>query len=250
MKGIVLNSCRNCLRSRVNRLRNGTQYFHREHSVTAQTSSTTRLKVLQATKMDFDKVQLVEKLEREIQLELLAAERPEFDLSAGNNNRMKVYRLLRAEEDPAEGLYPKTIHCKDDNALKMSVARHIEIGSRSNSRYISTSKRLDVCLFYASKSIHERETKSEELRIAEIELDLSQGSILDLTDKQKRMEQGVRKGSKAYNYATCFDEVIVDRCINADEIVNVFQIPGLPRANKYALFREQLRRHIDLYLRS
>lgn len=247
----MLNSCRNCLRSRVYRLRDGTQ--HREYSerMTALTTSRPRLNVIQAAKLDSEKVQLVEKMEREIQLELLTAERSVFDLmneeSVGNTNSMKVYRLLRAEEDPEEGLYPKIIHCLDGIALQTSVVQHIETGSRSKSRFISTSKRLDACLFYASKSTHERDTNSEDLRIAKIELDLSQGNVLDLTDKQIRMKQGMKKGSKAYNYAKCFDEVIVDRCISADEIVNVFQIPGLPSAKTYALFKEQLR---SLYMLS
>ena len=95
-----------------------------------------------------------------------------------------------------------------------------------------------ACSMQASRYMKEIR---DELRIAQIELDLSQGNVLDLTDKQKRMEQGMKKGSKCYNYAKCFDEVIVDRCISADEIVNVFQIPGLPRAKTYASFREQLR---------
>ncbi len=213
MKGRVLNTCQSCLRSRVrvNRLRNGTQYFHREFSAqpTALTTSRPQFKTIQATKLDFDKVQLVEKSERETQLELLTAERSVLDpmsedkfccveRTAGNINSMKVYRLLRAEEDPARGLYPKIIQGKDDNALKMSVAQHIEAGSRFNSRYISTSKRLGVCLFYyASKAIYERDTNGEELRIAEIELDLLQGNVMDLTDKHVRMEHGMKKGSKA-----------------------------------------------------
>ena len=69
-----------------------------------------------------------------------------------------------------------------------------------------------------------------------------EGDVFDLTDEQKRMEQSIEKDSKAYNHATCFEEVIVERCISADEIVDVFQaVPDLPRTSSYAMFAEQLR---------
>jgi hypothetical protein len=56
------------------------------------------------------------------------------------------------------------------------------------------------------------------------------------------MELSIEKDSKAHNHATCFEEVIVERCIRADEIVDIFQaVPELPRSSSYAMFMEQLR---------
>jgi len=274
VKGRVLNSCQNCLRARVNklkenqsRLRKDTQammkfvgYFQRDHLAQMTATATTTMTpspLLQATQLDLDKIEQLriaiaklDKPEREFQLELLAAEESISSLTYEKlcnvhessddvpSNSLKVYRLLRSDEDPAKGLYPK------DAASRMSVAQHIEIGSRldSRSRFISASKRLGVCLFYANKAVHERGIDREKLRIAEIELDLSKGDVFDLTNEQKRMELSIEKDSKAHNHATCFEEVIVERCIRADEIVDIFQaVPELPRSSSYAMFMEQLR---------
>ena len=274
MKGRVLNSCQNCLRARVNklkenqsRLRKDTQammkfvgYFQRDNFAQMTATATTTMTpspLLQATQLDLDKIEQLriaiaklDKSEREFQLELLAAEESISSLTNEKlcnvhessddvpSNSLKVYRLLRSDEDPAKGLYPK------DAASRMSVAQHIETGSRLDSRFISASKRVDVCLFYANKAVYERGIDREKLRIAEIQLDLSKGDVFDLTDEKKLMEQSIEKDSKAYNHATCFEEVIVERCISADEIVDVFHfqaVPDLPRTSSYAMFTEKLR---------
>eukprot|EP00984_Skeletonema_dohrnii_P017809 scaffold8182_cov110-Skeletonema_dohrnii-CCMP3373.AAC.13 len=269
VKGRALNSCQNCLRARVNklkenqsRLRKDAQammkfvgYFQRDHLAHMTATATTTMTqppLLQATQLDLDTIEQLritiaklDKSERDFQLELLAAEESISSLTNKNvhessddvpSNSLKVYRLLRSDEDPAKGLYPK------DAASRMSVAQHIEKGSRLDSRFISASKRVDVCLFYANKAIYERGIDREKLRIAEIELDLSKGDAFDLTDEKKLMEQSIEKDSKAYNHATCFEEVIVERCISADEIVDVFQaVPDLPKTSSYAMFTERLR---------
>jgi hypothetical protein len=235
LKGRALNSCQSCLRSRLKGkglkenhvgtkgLLNYFEYFEtspRRKQDLYEQLGTTKAKV--------------EMLERELQLGTLAAEGSIPDIM---NEKLQVYRLLRSDEEPAKGLYSKAVHCKDDAAWRMPVSEHIETGSNVTSRFISTSKRLDVCLFFASKAIHERGTESKELRIAETNLDLSRGYVLDLRDERNRREWDIPKYSKTDNYAKCFEEVIVDRCISPDEVVRVFQpVSGLPRANKYTMF--------------
>ena len=66
------------------------------------------------------------------------------------------------------------------------------------SLFISASKSLDVCLFFASKSMNERKIDHKNLRIAEIMLDLSKGKIWDLSCERNRLKLGIEKGTTKY----------------------------------------------------
>jgi hypothetical protein len=150
---------------------------------------------------------------------------------------IKVYRLLREDEDPDKGL-----HAKNPTDYRTSIAEHIESGSWKNSRFISASKSFDVCLFYASKAIHDRGSKPENLRIVEIELDLSAGDVIDLSGNyeeasEQRLDAGIEAGSTADNYAKIFEEVNVDRSITPSEIERIYTIGfELPRATRFSDF--------------
>jgi hypothetical protein len=150
---------------------------------------------------------------------------------------------MQEEENPSEGLHPK-----DDADFSMSIADHIECGSYRNSRFISTSKNIDVCLFYASKAMYLRGAQAEDLSIAEISLDLDKGYVLDLSGSyveanEQRIEVGIERRSMADNYAKIFQEVIVDRSIDANKIDSVDEVSSqLPNCCTFREFQDRLHR--------
>jgi hypothetical protein len=116
---------------------------------------------------------------------------------------IKVYRLMQEEEDLSEGLDPK-----DEADISMSIIDHIENGSYRSSCFISTSKSIEVRLFYASKAMYLRGAQAEVLRIEEIRLDLDAGYVLDLSGSyedanEQRFEVGIEGG--VYGWQLCKD---------------------------------------------
>jgi hypothetical protein len=110
---------------------------------------------------------------------------------------MVVYRLLRSDEEWINGL-----HRKDNFDANISAEAHIERASyqRRGSRFISASKSLDVCLFYASKALHGRgAARLKDLRIATINLKLNP-SVWEVSQEMFRKKMGI-EGSAAINYA-------------------------------------------------
>jgi len=79
-----------------------------------------------------------------------------------------VYRVIRADEVPGAGLVAK------DALADYSVHAHVSNGSRLNTQFISTTKSLDVAMFYA---------KRDGLRVVKINLNKVHGAeIIDLTN--------------------------------------------------------------------
>ena len=105
-----------------------------------------------------------------------------------------VYRVLRPDEDPADGLFPK-----DPNA-KASIDDHVRFGSKPGyvSQYISATKELDVARAWAAKSGS---------RIASIDLSQVPGEVTDLSTYENR--DWYLLDAKGRGYAMKSEEVII-----------------------------------------
>jgi len=149
---------------------------------------------------------------------------------------LHTYRLLRQEENPSEGLYPK-----DASDRSFSVNEHIVHGSRRSTRFVSASRDPRACLFYASKSIHKYGIHPDNHRVVEMLLDLSKGGVWDLSAKKQRADLGIEEKSQADNYANAFGEVIIDRHIEPYEILRVHSVPkNLPAPTNFESFKSEL----------
>ena len=147
-----------------------------------------------------------------------------------------VFRLLRPEENPKEGLYPNG---GQDSSI--SLPEHIKKGSRLSSRFISCTKNPLVCHFYASKSIHERCFDPDTLLMVAIQLDI--GNAIDLCNTEIRRSHGFSKGSLEDNFARGMYEVVVDGFIPPDDIVAQYRVPKqLPKAKSFKDFQQRLRK--------
>lgn len=116
-----------------------------------------------------------------------------------------LYRLLRADEDPAKGLT-----AKDPNS-DVTVDFHVSYGSNgSDSRYISCSKTLEGITEFASHST------TFPRRIVRIELNENDPdiNIIDLTNYYKRIQHVFTQ--RGINFARKFDEVLVEGRIRAE----------------------------------
>lgn len=117
-----------------------------------------------------------------------------------------LYRLSRADEDPAKGLT-----AKDPNS-GVTVDSHVSYGSHgSDSRYISCSKTLEGINEFAS---HSRTFPKRIVRLKINENHPEIKSIIDLTDSYELhrhvfTQQGI-------NFARKFDEVLVEGRIRAE----------------------------------
>ena len=194
------------------------------------------LKVLDAT---FEKVRLEipEQLNKKEEVGRIEARLEQL-------RTVRVYRLIRPDEDPGIGLYAK------DPGSDVSAEIFLERGSYGvQSKYISTSKAKSACLFYASKAIHERGASRDDLRIATIDLNIEQCTF-DLQNPATRRDLGIWDGTVACNYAKKFEEVLVDVSISSEEVVRVENVPpGLPlvqRGVSLNTFRNALRLEDDL----
>jgi hypothetical protein len=167
----------------------------------------------------------------------------EFEINCINEEVVVVYRLLRPDEEWSNGL-----HHQDGFDATISAADHIACGShrslyRRRSRFISASKSRNVCLFYASKSIHARGARLGDLRIARINLKLDH-SVRDVSQSMFRRKMDIDIRSIADNYARVFEEVLIERSIDASEISSVEQVPdGLPQADTFGYFESELERY-------
>lgn len=116
-----------------------------------------------------------------------------------------LYRLLRADEDPAKGLT-----AKDPNS-DVTVDFHVSYGSNgSDSRYISCSKTLEGITEFASHST------TFPRRIVRIELNENDQdiNIIDLTNYYERIQHVFTQ--RGINFARKFDEVLVEGRIRAE----------------------------------
>jgi hypothetical protein len=114
-----------------------------------------------------------------------------------------VYRVIRPDEDPSAGLFPKN---PDAN---VSVDEHVRFGSRPGfeSQYISTTKNIDVAQGWAARSGN---------RIVSIDLGQVDGDIIDLSTYQDR--DYYLLDSKGRGYAMKSEEVLINGSVPASAI--------------------------------
>lgn len=117
-----------------------------------------------------------------------------------------LYRLLRADEDPAEGLTAKNPNSD------VNVNSHVLNGSYGpGSRYISCSKTLERINEFASRSI------TFPRRIVRIEINENDPDIkriIDLTNFYELSQHVFTQ--QGINFARKFDEVLVEGRIRAE----------------------------------
>ena len=117
----------------------------------------------------------------------------------------KLYRTLRSDENPENGLSPK-----DPNASK-SVFQHIRFGSQPGfqSQFISTTKNLGLALEWATKTGG---------RIAQIDASKVPSNIIDVSTPEGLAQQGIYSPSPAYSFARSSEEVLIDGSVPSDAI--------------------------------
>jgi hypothetical protein len=118
-----------------------------------------------------------------------------------------VFRVLRPEEDPAAGLFPK------DPSSTRSLDYHVRYGSGPGvrTRFISTTALRQVAVKWATK---------DGRRIAVIDLSKVQGGVYDLTIAANRRRY--LTNPVARNFAQASAEVVIEGTIPADAIVLVY----------------------------
>lgn len=92
-------------------------------------------------------------------------------------NNGKVYRVIRPDENPTLGLFPK-----DPNNIK-SVAGHITSGSRSGSQFISATKDLSIAKKWA-EATGNRIVEIDLSKVSQGAIDVSSNKGLDLLGNQ------------------------------------------------------------------
>ena len=146
---------------------------------------------------------------------------------------LKVYRLLREDQWDCilSGLQPNNAESST------SAVDHVLNGSNNDDTpFISVTKRYEVALFFASKAYHERGER--DLRIAVIKLDASKEGLLDVSHEIIRRDQGFEKRSTEDNFANCFEEVLLQRNIEPNEIIGVHVVnTKLPWCQTFRDFR-------------
>jgi hypothetical protein len=135
----------------------------------------------------------------------------------------KVYRVIRPEEDPSVGIFPK-----DPNGTK-TIGSHVGAGSNKGytSQFISTTLSLEVAMYHACKS-------GKGARIVEIDVtqvggqkaDLSCGTHPDLP------------GATAGNFAISSQEVLLEGTIPPGALNVVYTDPN-PRAGSESKCKKQ-----------
>ena len=116
-----------------------------------------------------------------------------------------LFRVLRPDEDPANGLYPK------DPSANKTVFQHIRNGSQPGfqSQYISTTNDLGVALRWGLQS---------GARIAEIDSSQVEGNIIDVSTRDFLAPHGINYPSPAYSYAISSQETLIDGYVPPEAI--------------------------------
>lgn len=130
-----------------------------------------------------------------------------------------VYRALRLDEDPMQGLTAK------DSMASYAVEDHIINGGRPHfrSQYISTTTDLRVAQALATKT---------GTGVAEIDLTRVQGYIINLSTESGR--QAHLKGATARAFARATLEVLIEGCVPPEAITVVARsIIGHRNASSY-----------------
>ncbi|XP_061173720.1 uncharacterized protein LOC133182888 [Saccostrea echinata] len=124
-----------------------------------------------------------------------------------------LYRLLRPDEDPSEGLSAK------DPFSDVSVEDHVTYGSGgSESRFISCCKSYSAIERFVAK------TWTSPIRIVEIDIDEDDPDIIeiiDLTDPETLDEYFEEDNWKGRNYASWAEEVLIVGTISPDCITEL-----------------------------
>lgn len=126
------------------------------------------------------------------------------------NTKICVYRLLRPDENPKNGLFAK------DSSSSVSIDTHITNGSHgTKSKYISCCRTLAAVKKFARKS------GNRICRIAKIKI--KRKSIIDLTEEECLCTYV--HNEKGRNFAECFKEVLIEDYIPPECITDVFVLP-------------------------
>ena len=126
----------------------------------------------------------------------------------GDNSQTTVYRVLREEENPSNGLYPK-----NPNA-NYSVEGHVLTNSREGygSQYISTTTDINIAAKYSTKTGNPM-----------VEIDLSKlpnsSTVIDLSTEAGRTQY--LKGKTAQNFARASKEVLITGYVPAEAIKEI-----------------------------
>ena len=117
-----------------------------------------------------------------------------------------VYRVIRPDEDPKAGLYPK------DPEANWSIDQHVRFGSDPDfqSQYISTTRSLSLARFWASRTGN---------RIVAIDLSQVDGEVTDLSTYEGREYNLL--DAKGRGYAMKSEEVLIQGSIPPEAISDV-----------------------------
>ena len=124
--------------------------------------------------------------------------------TVGDNNQSIVYRVIRNDENPVNGLFAK------NPTRGMTIEGHVISESRNKgSQFISTTTDINVAKYYSTK---------HNLRIVEIDLNKlrRKNTIYDLSTQIGR--ETYLKGSTARAFAKGSKEVLIEGFIPADAL--------------------------------
>lgn len=144
------------------------------------------------------------------------ADSTETTQAAAGEPAKTLYRVLRPDEDPSTG-----ISAKDPNAA-VPLDQHISQGNNPGfrSQYISTTIDLGVAMKWALP---------DDLRIAQIDPALVEGSIIDVSSREALANQGITWQNKrfAYSFALGSREVLIEGFIPPEAITWVGPVSSL-----------------------
>lgn len=142
----------------------------------------------------------------------------EIDISEDTTGN-SVYRVLREDEDPTKGIFAKA-----PEREHITIAGHVNNGGKKNfkgSKYISTTKSLEVALKNATSNIMDKGS-THDLRIVKIDLSKVTNTYYDLTNPKIQEKYLVNsKGEpweKVRRYANASQELLVEYEIPAAAI--------------------------------
>jgi len=116
-----------------------------------------------------------------------------------------VYRVIRPDEDPSKGLFPKNPNATFD------LDYHVRYGSKPNVRtqYISTTRDINVAAEWAAKSGN---------RIVIIDLDAVGGTVYDLSTDIGRQQYILKYRPFSTNFAKKSAEVLIEGNVPANAV--------------------------------
>lgn len=126
-----------------------------------------------------------------------------------------LYRVLRPDENPAEGLKPKSSYSLT------SLAEHVAFGSRISSKYISTSSDKQTALRFARMGMQRRGGRKRIVTLDVEKLKNVPGiEIIDLTNPLYLLIH-CGSNSRAIRYANDWKEVLLVGTIPTECIIEI-----------------------------